>query len=107
MAILKLDESNFDQTINSGSVVLVDFWAAWCGPCKLIAPILEEVEGEVSGKAVVGKVNVDENESLSRKYGIMSIPSLFVFKDGKVIDKMVGLPRDAKSAIINLIERNY
>ncbi len=107
MAVLHLDQSSFDQTVNSGNVVLVDFWASWCGPCRLIAPVLEQEEQEIKGKAVIAKVNVDENEELSRRYGIMSIPSLLVFKDGKVIDKMIGLPRgDAKTVIINLLNKH-
>lgn len=106
MAVLHLTEQNFNETINSGSVVLVDFWAAWCGPCRMVAPILEEVDAKVSGKALVGKVNVDEEEALAREFGIMSIPTMIIFKDGKAIDKMVGVPANAKDALVKLIEKH-
>lgn len=107
MAVLHLNNENFDKTINSGKVVLVDFWANWCGPCKMIAPVIEEVEKDISDKAVIGKVDVDNEEELARKFGIMSIPSLLLFKNGEVIDKMIGLPRsNPKDAIKELIENN-
>lgn len=106
MAALHLTQQNFRQTIEGGGVVLVDFWAAWCGPCRMIAPIVEEVAAEFDGKAKVGKVNVDEEEELSRQFGIMSIPTLMVFKDGKLVDKMVGVPQNAKQALKNLVEKH-
>lgn len=106
MAVKHLTSSDFNDTINSGSVVLVDFWASWCGPCRMVAPIIDTIGAEMAGKAVVAKVNVDEEEEIARTYGIMSIPSLFVFKNGKVADKMVGVPQNAKSAITDMIKRN-
>ena len=85
-----LNNSNFDNTISNG-VTLVDFWAEWCGPCRVQIPILDEVSAEIGDKAVVGKVNVDEELELAQKLGIQSIPTLILFKDGAPIDIMVGI----------------
>ena len=85
-----LNNSNFDNTISNG-VTLVDFWAEWCGPCRVQIPILVEVSAEIGDKAVVGKVNVDEEIELAQKFGIQSIPTLILFKDGAPIDIMVGI----------------
>ena len=87
---LNLNKDNFEQSIANG-VALVDFWASWCGPCKMQLPIIEEFSGEMEGKATVGKVNVDEELELAQSFGIQSIPTLILFKDGKAIDVMVGL----------------
>ena len=94
--IVHLTDDTFDETIkNAQGPVLVDFWAAWCGPCKMIAPYLDQIAGEVEGKATVAKVNVDENGDLSARFGIRSIPTLVVFKDGRVVDQVLGaLPKD-------------
>ena len=90
--ILKVNSSNFEELVlKSDKPVLVDFWAIWCGPCRMQAPILEELCEDVKGKAVIAKVNVDEEEGLAVKYGIMSIPSLMVFKNGEVVESVVGL----------------
>lgn len=87
---LEITSSNFEETIKGSDVVLVDFWATWCGPCKMIAPIIDEIANEFQGKAVVGKVNVDENVTLAEQFGIMSIPTMIIFKNGEIAEKMVG-----------------
>ncbi len=94
---LVLNNNNFDETIKNG-VVLVDFWATWCGPCKMLAPTIEELATEYKGRAVVGKVDVDENPDLAERFGIMSIPSVFVFVDGEVKEKLIGYRLKAQIA---------
>ena len=89
--ILNLDDYNFDKNvIENEGVVLVDFWAVWCGPCKILSPIIEEVAKEIKGEVLVAKVNVDENPIVSSRYKIMSIPSILIFKSGKIVDQMMG-----------------
>ncbi|MDQ1910605.1 thioredoxin [Paenibacillus sp. GD4] len=90
MAITNVNDAVFKETIQEG-VVLVDFWAPWCGPCKMIAPILEELNGELGDKITIAKVNVDDNPETAGAYGIMSIPTLKLFKDGKEVGSAVGL----------------
>jgi len=85
-----LNEGNFAETIANG-VTLVDFWAEWCGPCQMMMPILEELSGVIGDKATISKVNVDENPSLAAQFRVMSIPTLLIFKDGQVVDQMVGV----------------
>ena len=87
---LSLNKDNFEKSIANG-VALVDFWAEWCGPCKMQLPIIEEFSGEMEGKATIGKVNVDEELELAQSFGIQSIPTLILFKDGKPGKKLVGL----------------
>lgn len=88
--LLHLTDENFDEEINKNPLVLVDFWAEWCAPCRIIAPLIEQLAGEYQGKLLFGKVNVDENPSTASKYRIMSIPSLLFFKEGKLVDKVIG-----------------
>lgn len=88
---LEFNDDNFEaEVLNSDKPVLVDFWAEWCGPCRMIGPVVEEMAGEYEGKAKIGKVNVDNNPNISVKYGIRSIPALLIFKNGEVVDQIVG-----------------
>jgi len=87
---VEITDSNFEEIINSEKPVLVDFWAEWCGPCKMIGPLVEELANEFEGKAIIGKVDVDANPEVSAKFGIRSIPTLLVFKGGEIVDKQVG-----------------
>ena len=89
---IEITDSNFEEVVlNSDQPVLIDFWATWCGPCKAIAPVIEELAGEFEGKAVIGKMDVDHNRQTPSKFGIMNIPTLLVFKNGQVVDKQIGL----------------
>jgi thioredoxin 1 len=91
---INLTDSNFDMEKSKYSLLVVDFWAAWCGPCKIVSPIIEQLAEQYAGKIVFGKVNVDENPYISQRFGIQSIPTLMILKEGEVIDVMVGaLPK--------------
>jgi len=85
-----LTKDNFEKTLETSLPVLVDFWAPWCGPCKMLSPIIEEASTKLEGKAVVGKVCVDDEKELAMKFSVMSIPTIVVFKDGKEVDRSVG-----------------
>lgn len=100
--VLTFTEGNFEEeVIKSGEPVLVDFWAVWCAPCILIAPTVESIAKDYSGRVKVGRVNVDENSQLAVRYGIRAIPTLLLFKDGKVAEQMIGAqPREAIEAVI-------
>ncbi|MDQ0457968.1 thioredoxin [Rhizobium paknamense] len=103
MATIKVDSSNFDaEVLQSAEPVVVDFWAEWCGPCKMIAPSLEEIATEMAGKVKVAKINIDENPDLAAKFGVRSIPTLAMFKGGEVADIKVGAaPKTALSTWIS------
>ncbi|HCY5897442.1 TPA: thioredoxin [Staphylococcus aureus] len=101
MAIVKVADADFDSKVESG-VQLVDFWATWCGPCKMIAPVLEELAADYEGKADILKLDVDENPSTAAKYEVMSIPTLIVFKDGQPVDKVVGFqPKENLAEVLD------
>ena len=103
--ILKLTDAEFEtQVIKSEKPILVDYWAEWCGPCKMIAPVLEEVADDLSDKVLIGKLNVDENPQTPPKYGIRGIPTLMLFKNGEVVGTQVGAI--SKSDLVCFIEDN-
>ena len=87
---MEITTDNFNEIINGGKPVVVDFWATWCGPCRMVAPIIEELATEFEGQVVVGKVDVEEQDDLAAQFGIRSIPTLLFFKDGKLVDRSVG-----------------
>lgn len=96
---VELTDGNFQELVlNSDKPVLVDFWAAWCGPCRMLGPIVEELHNDYEGKAVVGKVDVDNNQQISMQYGIRNIPTVLIFKNGEVVDKFVGVAPKASIA---------
>ncbi|MDE5449388.1 thioredoxin [Elizabethkingia meningoseptica] len=88
---LEITDSTFNEVINSDKPVLIDFWATWCGPCRMLAPIIEEIATDFDGKAVIGKVDVDNNQQVSMEFGIRNIPTVLIFKNGEVVDKLVGV----------------
>ncbi len=103
--IITFNEENFDEEINQRrGPILIDFWASWCGPCKVVAPVLERMAEEFAGRAHVGKVNVDDNGDLTNRFGIRSIPTLVVIKDGKLVDQLIGAA--PAEQIRELVERH-
>lgn len=102
---LEITDSSFNEAVlQSDKPVLVDFWATWCQPCRMIAPIIEQLHNEFEGKAVIGKVDVDNNQQVSIEYGIRSIPTLLIFKNGEVVDKIVGAtPKEVIAEKLNAL----
>ena len=99
---LEITDSNFNDVISKNKTVLVDFWAEWCGPCRMIGPIIEELANEYEGKAIIGKLDVDSNQESSIKYGVRSIPTILTFKDGEIVDRQVGaVPKETLTNIID------
>ena len=96
------NQESFDKALRENSLVMVDFWADWCGPCKMLAPVIDDLAAKYAGKAVVGKVNVDQEQELAIRYGVMSIPTVIFFKDGKEIDRKVGvMPAGAFTQVLD------
>lgn len=99
---LVITDSNFDELLKSGKPLVVDFWAEWCGPCKMIGPIVEDLSHEYEDKVIIGKLDVDENNDVTTRYGIRNIPTILFFKDGQQVDKQVGATQ--KSVMVQKIE---
>lgn len=103
MSVLTITSKNFEQEVSKSEIpVLLDFWASWCGPCKMVSPIVDQIAQEVEGKAKVGKINVDEEQELASAFNIMSIPTLVVIKNGKLVNQAVGVR--SKSEILEMIK---
>ncbi|MDD2371460.1 MAG: thioredoxin [Firmicutes bacterium] len=103
MSTIRITKDNFEQEVlKSDKPVLLDFWAEWCGPCRMVGPVVEEISNEVAGSAKVGKINVDEEMELAQSFNVMSIPTLVVVKDGKVVNSTVGF--QSKAALMNLLK---
>ncbi|MDA8728525.1 thioredoxin [Flavicella sp.] len=102
---LEITDATFEEVVlKSAQPVLVDFWATWCGPCRMVGPIIEDLSNDYSGKAVVGKVDVDNNQEFAAKYGVRNIPTVLLFKDGEVVDKQVGVaPKATYAAKIDAV----
>ena len=104
MSEITLTKANFDAEVKASEMpVLVDFWAMWCGPCRMIAPVVAEIAEDYNGKLKVGKVNVDDERELSKEFGITSIPTLLIFKNGEIVDKSVGYK--TKDALCELVDK--
>lgn len=105
MSVIKITSKNFEEEVSKSELpVLLDFWASWCGPCRMVSPIVDEVANELEGKAKVGKINVDEEQELAQAFSIMSIPTLVVINNGKLVNQSVGVR--SKQEIIEMIEKS-
>ncbi|MFT4071500.1 MAG: thioredoxin [Dysgonamonadaceae bacterium] len=100
---LEITDATFEEIINSGKPVVVDFWAEWCGPCRMVGPIVEELAKEYEEKVIIGKVDVDSNDEITSKFGIRNIPTILFFKNGEVVDKQVGATQ--KSILADKIDK--
>jgi len=99
---IEINDIDFDENIKKYQTIVIDCWAPWCGPCKMVEPVIDDLAKEMQGKIVFGKLNIDENQMIASKYAIMSIPSLLVFKNGELVDKIVGaMPKDILKAKLN------
>jgi len=105
MAEIVLTDNNFQETIkNSQQLVMVDFWASWCAPCRMLAPVVEEIAKDYEGKLAVGKLNVDENPNTASSFGVMSIPTLIFFKNGQEVERIIGFqPKEALQKVIDYL----
>lgn len=104
MAIVNVSDQSFNNDVEGQGTVVVDFWAPWCGPCKMLAPILEELSIELGDSVKIAKLNVDENPETASRFGVMSIPTLIFFKDGQPVDKVVGL--NSKESLKNIVAKH-
>ena len=103
-AVTQITDANFEEMTKAGKPLFIDFWAPWCGPCRIIGPLVEELAPSYEGRAIIGKMNVDDNPQVPQRYGVTSIPTLIIFKDGKIADRVVGaMPR---AALQQFIEKN-
>ncbi len=102
--VQQLTDADFEKTVNSGKPVFIDFWAPWCGPCRIVGPIVEELAPTYEGKAIIAKMNVDDNPVVAQRFGVTSIPTLMMFKNGQLVDRMVGAA--PKNALQQFIDRN-
>ncbi|MDU1905673.1 MAG: thioredoxin [Dysgonomonas sp.] len=100
---LEITDSTFDEVLNTDKLVVMDFWAEWCGPCRMVGPIIDELSTEYASKAVIGKVDVDNNDEITSKFGIRNIPTILFFKNGELVDKHVGAAQ--KSALVEKIDK--
>ena len=99
---LEITDKNFNDIISKNKTVLVDFWAEWCGPCRIIGPVIEELANEYEGKAIIGKLDVDSNQESSVKYEVRSIPTIITFRDGKIVDRQVGaVPKETLKNVVD------
>lgn len=100
---IEITDANFEQEVIKSEIpVLIDFWAVWCGPCKMIAPIIDELANDFEGRIKVGKLDIDTNQETALKYGVRTIPSLYIFKDGKIVDQIIGtVPKSSITAKLN------
>jgi thioredoxin 1 len=103
-SLLHVTDVNFEETIQNNKLVLIDFWATWCGPCRALAPTIDELAQEYTGKALIGKLDVDENSSTAEKFQVFSIPTLILFKDGQEVERLVGLC--TKPSITAIIDKH-
>lgn len=102
MALQHFNKESFDKSLNEGKLMMVDFWANWCGPCRMLGPVIEQLAEQYGDKAVIGKVDVDDQAELAMRYGVMSIPTVIFFKDGKEIDRKVGvMPAGAYTQVLD------